>query len=57
MVKKYVEYKDRNEFGEIEIVSGLFDVLEENDKFIKIRTKSNILTIPFHKIEKIKEKI
>lgn len=57
MIRKYVEYKDRNEFGDVEIVRGTFEILKETDNFIKIKTnKGNVLTIPFHNIEKIKEK-
>lgn len=56
MNKKYVEYIDRNEYGEKKIVSGVFEVIEENKEFIKIKTKNNIITVPYHKIEKIKER-
>ncbi len=57
MVFKYVEYKDRTAYGETDIVKGIFEVIEENDKFIKIKTSKNIITIPFRRIEKIKEKL
>jgi hypothetical protein len=56
-MRKYVEYKNRNEFGEIKIIKGIFEIIKETDNFIKIKTnKGNILTIPFHNIEKIKER-
>jgi hypothetical protein len=57
MTIKYVEYKDRNESGQVEIVKGNFEVMEETENFIKIKTKKNIIKIPYHNIEKIKEKI
>lgn len=56
-MKKFIEYKDRNEYGETEIVSGIFEVVEETKDYIKFKTKSNILTIPYSKVEKIKERI
>jgi len=38
-------------------VKGFFILIEQTDNFIKIRSGSNILTLPFHKINKIKEKM
>ena len=38
-------------------VKGFFILLEQNINFVKIKSGNNILTIPFHKINKIKEKI
>jgi len=35
---------------------GFFILLEQNSNFVKIKTGSNILTIPYHRIKKIKEK-
>jgi sporulation protein YlmC with PRC-barrel domain len=40
-----------------QVVSGFFILIEENLSFVKIKSGSNILTIPFHKINKIKEAI
>ncbi|MCX6748211.1 MAG: hypothetical protein NT076_01255 [Candidatus Pacearchaeota archaeon] len=38
-------------------IQGFFILLEQNINFVKIKSGSNILTIPFHKINKIKEKL
>ncbi len=65
MVKKYIEYKDRDENGVVHIVSGIYEVIEEGKScpkcgrkgFIRVKTKHNIILIPFDKIEKIKESI
>lgn len=56
-IKKYIEYRDRNEFNDTKIVKGIFEVIEENNNFIKIKTNKNIITIPMSKIEKIKERL
>ena len=37
-------------------IKGFFKLLEQSQHFVKIISGSNILTIPFHKINKIKEK-
>jgi len=36
-------------------ISGYFDLLEENASFVKFKSGSNVLTIPFHRILKVKE--
>jgi len=38
-------------------VKGFFVLIEQNQNFIKIKSGSNILTIPYHRINKIKERI
>lgn len=38
-------------------VEGFFLLIEQNNNFVKIKSGSNILTIPYHKINKIKERI
>ena len=38
-------------------VRGFFQLLEQNFNYVKLKSGSNILTIPFHKINKIKEKL
>jgi len=38
-------------------IQGFFILLEESINYVKIRSGSNILTIPFGKINKIKERI
>jgi len=59
MVKKFVEYKDRKkEDGkDIEIIrSGIFEIIEETENWVKFWTEDNIIKIPHHQILKIKEK-
>lgn len=38
-------------------VHGFFLLVEQNHSYIKIKSGSNILTIPYHRINKIKEKV
>ena len=38
------------------VVAGFFTLIEQNLNFVKIKSGSNILTIPYHRINKIKEK-
>jgi len=38
-------------------IQGFFILIEESINYVKIRSGSNILTIPFGKINKIKERI
>ena len=40
-----------------EIVQGFFILIEQTANYVKIKSGSNVLTIPFHKINKIKERI
>jgi len=37
-------------------VKGFFVLVEQTLNFIKIKSGSNILTIPYHKVNKIKER-
>jgi len=37
-------------------VEGFFKLLEQNSNYVKIESGKNIFTIPYHKINKIKEK-
>ena len=37
-------------------VKGFFILIEQNSNFIKIKSGSNILTIPYHRVNKIKER-
>ena len=39
------------------IVNGFFILIEQTQNYIKILSGKNILTIPYHKINKMKEKI
>jgi len=38
------------------VVSGFFILLEQATNYVKIKSGSNILIIPYHRINKIKEK-
>lgn len=49
----WISYTDDNGLE----VKGFFIILEQSQNFIKIKSGSNILTIPYHRINKIKEKI
>lgn len=49
----WISYIDDTE----QIVSGFVILLEQTDTFVKIKTNKNILTIPFHRINKIKERV
>lgn len=40
-----------------DIVSGFFTLIKQEANYVKIQSGSNILTIPYHKINKIKEKL
>jgi len=50
-MKAYISYQeDGNE------VKGIFELIEQNQNYIKIKSSSNIITIPYHKINKVKFK-
>ncbi len=36
-------------------VKGYFNLIEETQSFVKIKSDSNIITLPYHRINKIKE--
>jgi len=38
------------------VVNGFFILLEQNQNYVKIKSGCNILTIPYHRINKIKQK-
>jgi len=38
-------------------VKGFFILIEQNHNYIKIKSGANILTIPYHRINKIKERV
>lgn len=38
-------------------IQGFFKLIEQNQAYVKIKSGSNILTIPYHKINKIKERL
>ncbi len=49
--KVFISFKDDDDSE----VKGYFDLVEEGKEFIKIRSDSNIITLPYHRINKIKE--
>ena len=49
----FISYKNDNE----EIISGYFLLVKFNDTYIQIKTKGNIVTIPMHRVLKIKERL
>ena len=49
----WISYRDDNE----QIVSGFVILLEQTDSYVKIKNNRNILTIPYHRILKIKERL
>lgn len=54
----YVEYWDKDKNStEDRLVSGYFELVSKSDSHLTIRSKTNEITIPMRKIEKIKEKI
>ena len=40
-----------------EEIKGFFKLIEQTQNYVKIQSGSNILIIPFHKINKIKERL
>ena len=50
--KVYVCYLDDNDNQ----VEGYFELIEEKDNYVKIKSGKNIITLPYHRIKKIKEK-
>ena len=51
-MKVFVEYQDDKK-----IVKGMFDLIEQTSNYVKIKSGKNILTIPFHKINKMKQSL
>ena len=49
--KVFVSYKDDNE----DDVNGYFELIEETKEYIKIKSENNIITLPYHRIKKIKQ--
>ena len=51
MKKVYIDYNDEGKN-----VKGYFDLIEQTANYVKIKSNENVLTIPYHKINKLKEK-
>lgn len=53
MKTKYISYRDDD--PDETVIRGRFEVIEETQNYVKIKTSSNTLKIPYHRILKIKE--
>ena len=53
MDKVFVSYKDENE----KVIKGIFFLIEESSNYIKIKSENNEITIPYHRLLKLKKKI
>jgi len=51
-MKAHISFLDEKN----ETITGWFEIIEQNSSYIKFRTSTNTLTIPIHRILKIKEK-
>ncbi len=49
--KKFISYMEDND----EIVKGYFEVVETNSNFIKFKSGTNEITMPWNRILKLKE--
>lgn len=49
--KKFISYKDDND----EVVKGYFEIIEETSNFLKFKSGTNRITIPWNRILKFKE--
>ena len=53
MEKTYISYKDDDN----KIIKGYFEIIKETESKVEVKTDNNIITIPFHRILKIKRKL
>jgi uncharacterized protein (UPF0248 family) len=49
----FISYKDDCD----QLVTGYFYLIELNQSFVKVKTGQNYITIPFHRVLKIKESV
>lgn len=54
MEKVFIHFLDRNKKGEDVDVKGYFELVEETNNFLVIKTDKNTLRIPYRRIIKIK---
>lgn len=52
-MKIWISYLDDNN----KRITGFFERISESNNFIKLKSNSNIITIPYHRILKVKEDI
>ena len=51
--KKFISYKDDKD----QIIQGYFEVLKETDNYIKFKSGSNIIMLPWNRILKVKQSL
>lgn len=51
MEKIWISYNDNGKR-----IEGYFYLVEQKEAYVKIMSNKNVITIPFHKINKIKQK-
>lgn len=52
MSKVFISYKENGSS-----VAGYFELIEQTDNYVRIKSGANIITLPYHQIIKIKEKV
>jgi sporulation protein YlmC with PRC-barrel domain len=50
-MKAFISYEEKGE-----TIEGIFELVEQTNNYIKIKSNKNIIIIPYHKINKIKLK-
>lgn len=50
-MKAFISYMDDDRE-----IKGMFDLVEQTPNYIKIKSNNNIITIPYHKVNKVKLK-
>jgi len=48
-MKTYISYEEKGE-----TIEGIFDLVEQTNNYVKIKSNKNIIIIPYHRINKIK---
>ena len=51
-MKAYISYEENGK-----TIEGMFELVEQTNNYVKIKSNQNIITIPYHKINKIKTKL
>ncbi len=52
-MKSYICYLDDND----EKISGYFEIVEQKDNYVKIKSGTNFITLPRDRVIKVKEKV
>jgi hypothetical protein len=53
MKKVFISFRDEKNI----VVDGYFELIEQTNSYVKIKSNDNIITIPYHRVNKIKEKV